>query len=48
MEDSDAQSRPDVVTAVLDAIPGAWERAQAGRRQAAEGDTVALEDPLEV
>ena len=37
---------PDATTvlAVLDGIDGAWERAQEGRRQAAAGDTVALED----
>lgn len=37
---------PDATTvlAVLDGIDGAWERAQTGRRQAAAGDTVELED----
>lgn len=29
---------------VLDDIPGAYERAMLGRRQAVEGNTVALED----
>lgn len=47
MEPSDAQPRPDVIAGVLDGIPGAWERAQTGRRQAAEGNTVALDEPLE-
>ncbi|MDX1620765.1 MAG: hypothetical protein R3320_07240 [Nitriliruptorales bacterium] len=40
----DADPDPDTVVAVLDGIDGAWERAQLGRRQAAEGDTVDLDD----
>ncbi|MDX1659938.1 MAG: hypothetical protein R3343_14055 [Nitriliruptorales bacterium] len=40
----DAEPDPDTVVAVLDGIDGAWERAQFGRRQAAEGDTVDLDD----
>jgi hypothetical protein len=38
--DPDAQS----VGEVLDAIPGAWERAQLGHKQALAGDTVSLEE----
>ncbi len=38
-----ADPDPDTVVAVLDGIDGAWERAQLGRRQAAEGDTVDLD-----
>ncbi|MGH3443034.1 MAG: hypothetical protein ACRDUY_13520 [Nitriliruptorales bacterium] len=40
----DADPDPQTVVAVLDGIEGAWERAQLGRRQAGDGDTVALED----
>lgn len=48
MEYPEPQPRPDVVAVVLDGIPGAWERAQTGRRQSAEGDTVALDELLEI
>lgn len=40
----DADPDANTVVAVLDDIDGAWERAQLGRRQAATGDTVALDD----
>ena len=40
----DADPDADTVVAVLDAIDGAWDRAQLGRRQAASGDTVSLEE----
>lgn len=42
IDDSD----PDVatVTAVLDGIDGAWDRAQLGHSQAASGDTVELDE----
>lgn len=40
----DADPDPDTVVAVLDSIDGAWDRAQLGRRQAASGDTVSLEE----
>ncbi|MDP9022609.1 MAG: hypothetical protein M3N57_07915 [Actinomycetota bacterium] len=40
----DADPDPDTVVAVLDGIDGAWERALLGRRQAAEGDAVDLDD----
>ncbi|MBW3577976.1 MAG: hypothetical protein KY462_09625 [Actinobacteria bacterium] len=40
----DADPDPDTVVAVLDGIDRAWERAQLGRRQAAEDDTVDLDD----
>jgi len=39
------EADPDAarITSLLDALPGAFERAQAGRRQAATGDTVPLD-----
>lgn len=40
----DADPDADTVVAVLEGIDGAWERAQTGRRQADEGDTIALAD----
>jgi hypothetical protein len=42
IDDSDPDA--DTVTAVLESIDGAWERAQAGRRQAASGETIGLDD----
>jgi hypothetical protein len=42
IDDSDPDA--DRVTAVLEGIDGAWERAQLGRRQAASGETVELGD----
>jgi len=42
IDDSDADAA--TVTAVLEGIDGAWERAQIGRAQAASGDTIALDD----
>lgn len=45
MESSEtAEPDAEPMTAVLDGIPGAWERAETGRRQSEDGDTVALED----
>ena len=35
---------PDNVLDLLDSIPGAFERAQIGRRQAEAGETVTLDD----
>ena len=40
----DADPDPRSVTDVLDAIPGAWERADLGRRQAASGQTIPLDE----
>lgn len=40
----EADPDPDNVMAVLDGIDGAFERAELGRRQAAAGETVPLED----
>jgi hypothetical protein len=40
----EADPDADTVVAVLDGINGAWDRAQLGRRQAASGDTVRLEE----
>lgn len=40
----DADPDPDNVVALLDAIPSAFDRAQLGLRQAAEGDTIPLAD----
>ena len=42
IDDSDPDA--DRVTAVLEGIDGAWERAQLGRRQAASGETLSLDD----
>jgi hypothetical protein len=39
----DADPDADTVVAVLDPIDGAWDRAQVGRRQAASGDTIRLD-----
>ena len=35
---------PAEVAALLDRIPGAWESAERGRRQADAGETIPLED----
>jgi len=40
----DADPEPDNVVALLDAIPGAFDRAQLGARQAAAGNTISLDD----
>jgi len=40
----DADPDPANVTAVLDGIDGAWDRAQLGRHQAETGATIALDD----
>ncbi len=40
----DADPDPANVLALLDAIPGAFERAQLGLRQAADGATIPLAD----
>jgi hypothetical protein len=40
----DADPDPVSVVAVLDGIDGAWERAELGRRQAASGQTISLND----
>lgn len=40
----DADPDPENVVALLDAIPGAFDRAQLGLRQAADGDTIPLAD----
>lgn len=42
IDDSDPDA--DRVTAVLEGIDSAWERAQLGRRQAASGETLSLDD----
>ncbi len=42
IEDADPDSRN--ITALLDGIPGAYERAQLGLRQAKEGRTVSLDE----
>lgn len=42
LDDADPDAR--TVTDVLDAIPGAWERAQIGREQARTGDTRPLDE----
>jgi hypothetical protein len=40
----EADPDPRTVTALLDGIPGAYERAQLGLRQGKEGKTVPLDD----
>lgn len=40
----DADPAPEKVTALLDGIDRAYERAALGRRQAAAGETVSLDD----
>jgi hypothetical protein len=40
----DADPDPDNVIALLDAIPGAFDRAQLGLHQAADGNTIPLAD----
>jgi hypothetical protein len=40
----DADPDPRNVVELLDGIPGAYERAQLGRRQAQTGETVALDE----
>jgi hypothetical protein len=40
----DADPDPRTITALLDGIPGAFEEAQLGLRQAAEGKTIALDE----
>jgi hypothetical protein len=42
IDDADPDARS--VTQVLDAIPGAWERAELGREQGRTGDTVPLDE----
>ncbi len=39
----EADPDPRSVTDVLDAIPGAWDRAQLGRRQGRSGQTIRCE-----
>lgn len=41
LDDADPDARS--VTEVLDAVPGAWERAQLGREQGRRGDTQPLD-----
>ncbi len=40
----EADPDPRSVTDVLDAIPGAWERAQLGRQQGQSGQTISLDE----
>jgi hypothetical protein len=42
IEDADPDARD--VAALLDGVPGAYERAQLGLEQARRGETIALED----
>ena len=39
----DADPDPRNVVALLDGIPGAWDRAQLGREQARTGQTISLD-----
>lgn len=41
---AELKRQPTEVAAVLDRIPGAWERMQLGRKQAARGETVGLDE----
>lgn len=40
----EADPDPGTIVALLDGIDGAYERAQLGRRQAAAGETLAIDD----
>lgn len=40
----EADPEPSHIVALLDGIPGAFERAQTGLRQAADGETIPLEE----
>jgi hypothetical protein len=40
----EADPDPRTVADVLDSIPGAWDRAQLGLRQARTGDTLAVDE----
>jgi hypothetical protein len=40
----EADPDPRHIVSLLDAIPGAWERAQLGLRQSDSGDTVPLDE----
>lgn len=42
--DDELEPESESVAGTLDAIAGAWERAEVGRGQARDGDTVALAD----
>jgi hypothetical protein len=42
IDEADPDAR--AVTDVLDAIPGAWDRAQLGLHQATAGDAVSVDD----
>ena len=42
LDEADPDAR--TVTEVLDAIPGAWERAQLGRQQGRSGQTISLDE----
>jgi hypothetical protein len=41
---AELEREPADVVAVLDRVPGAWERMQLGREQAARGETVGLDE----
>ena len=40
----DAEASGAEITAILDSIPGAWERAQEGLEQARRGETIPLDE----
>jgi hypothetical protein len=41
---AELEREPAEVASVLDRVPGAWERMQLGREQAARGQTVGLDE----
>jgi hypothetical protein len=40
----DAETSGEEITAILDSIPGAWERTQEGLAQAARGEGIPLDE----
>lgn len=41
---AELEREPAEIAAALDRVPGAWERTQLGREQAARGETVGLDE----
>jgi len=41
---AELEREPTEITSTLDRVPGAWERMQLGRDQAARGETVGLDE----
>lgn len=41
---AEVEREPADITALLDRIPGSWERMKLGREQAARGETIGLDE----